>query len=508
MELMTPQILWKDFDTQAPFDETLLRYTYDGERKIKEFYFNGLRVRDGIVRIFARYYHKGDDKPTIVFFGEVNEELTIPKTCDYNFLVADYSGLKKGKSRCTVYPYSLVDAQNDKAYDNLNPKESRWYAWASVAMYTVLYAQKCCGNGKVGIVGVGEGGSLVWKLSASVSATAGVTLFSTGYEPDIDDLNYRACLDNRSYAPLLKFPVMEIISSNERDGSIDFMSEIFAAIKRTDCRLYINERSDHKLGEAGRRNAEQWLGYYLDGEGQIPAMPTLKSYESGGKLYYEITYAGNPGEISFLSSVGNIHGAVRNWSNAKLIKLEDKHLANIDVIDADAPVNAFVNVSEYGYRVSSIVSTRVPSKMGIASRPAKRNRLVYDGDMGIDDWTLMSSEKPVMRDGPYGISGVYAPQALITFKLADIRFRGVEGGILQIMFCTDKTQTIEFVITDAKKRRFVNRVEANEKQGWVTKNFVIEDFKLQNESITWADVVTFEVLPLSGSALVSSLLWV
>ncbi len=505
---MTPQILWKDFDTKASFDETVLRYTFDEGRKIKEFYFSGLRTKDGVVRIFARYYHKGDDLPTIVYFGEPNEELVIPAECGYNYLVADYSGVKEGKNRGTVYPYSLFDAQSDEAYRTIGPRESRWYAWASVAMYTALYAQQCCGNGKVGVVGVGQGGSLVWKLSACVGVDAGVTLYSTGYEPDIDDLNYRACLDNRSYAPLLRFPVMEIVSSNEQDGSIDFMSEIFSAIKRTDCRFYINERSDHVVGEAGRRNVELWLGHYLEGKGRIPDSPTLRCYESGGKLYYEVKYNGEPQEINFLASVGNIHGAVRNWSNAKLIKLEEGYLTTIDVIDANAPVNVFVSVAEFGYKVSSIISSRIPAKMGIASRPAKRNRLVYDGDMGIDDWTLISSEKPSMKNGPFGISGVQANQPLITFKLADIRFRGVEGGILQVMFCTMETQTIEFVITDAQKRRFVANVEANNRQGWITKNFAVEDFKLQNESIQWSDVVTFEVVPSCGVALVSSLLWV
>ncbi len=457
MELMTPQILWRDFDTQAPFDETVLRFVFEEGIKIKEFYFSGLRTKDGVVRIFARYYHKSDDLPTIVFFGDTDDELEIPSDCKYNLLRADYVGVKTNKNRGTVYPYSLCDAQSSGIYDKVDPRESRWYAWASVAMYTALYAQKNCGNGKVGMVGVGEGGSLVWKLSACVGVDAGVTLYSTGYEPEIDDLNYRACLDNRSYAPLLRFPVMEIVSSNEQDGSIDFMSEIFSAIKRTDCRFYVNERSDHTLGAAGRRNVEQWLEHFLDGKGKLPEMPALKCYESGGKLYYEVKYAGAPDEINFLSSVGNIHGAVRNWSNAKLQKLEDGYLTTIEVSDADATINAFVNISEFGYRVSSVLSSRVPSKMGITSKEVKRNRLIYDGDMGIDDWTLISSEKPVMQNGPFGISGVQAKMPLITFKLADMRYRGVEGGILQIMLCTLVDQTIDLVISDAQQAGLDNQ---------------------------------------------------
>lgn len=508
MELMTPQILWKDFDTQASFDETVLRYVDDEGRKVKEFYFSGLRTKDGVVRIFARYLHNGDDLPTIIYFGEENEPLKIPHVSKHNFLVVDYTGVKKDKVRGTMYPYSLKDAENENPVYDSRPKNSKWYAWASVAMSAVLYASKNCGNGKIGVIGAGQGGSLVWKLSACVGVDAAVTLFSTGYEPNRDDIYYRACLDNRSYAPILRFPVMEIVSSNESDGSIDFMSEIFSAIKRKDCRLCINERSNHTLGEAGKRNVELWLKHYLSGEGEMPDIPVLRPYEAGGKLYYEVKYDGNPDEISLYVNMGSSHGAVRNWSAAPLMKLEDSYIASIKVHDANAPINAFVTVKEYDYKVSSIILSRIPAKMGVAAEPVKRNRLIYDGEMGTDDWTAANNEKPIMKNGPFDISGVCAEGSLVTFKLADARYCGEDGLILQVMFCSRIRQVVKFVITDSRKRQFVCPVEADLRQGWVTKNFTVDDFKTENEHLTsWKDIVTFEVAT-EGPALVSSLLWV
>lgn len=509
MELMTPQILWKDFDTQAPFDETVLRYVHEDGRKIKELYFSGLRTEDGVIRIFARYLHNGDNLPTVLYLGEENEPLTIPKISRYNYLVVDYTGVKKDKNRGTIYPYSLKDATAGKLVYGLQPKLSRWYAWASVAMYAALYAQRNCGNGKVAVIGAGQGGSMVWKLSACVSVDAGVTMYSTGYEPTIDDLNYRACLDNRSYAPILKFPVMEIIASNESDGAIDFMSEIFSGIKRDDCRFCINERANHVLGEDGIRNVELWLKHYFDGEGQIPQTPTIRPYESAGKLYYEVKYDGNPDEIDFYTSIGNEHGSLRNWSNAKLMKLEDSYLTSLTVYDAKAPINTFVTVKEHGYKISSAKVSRVPAKMGVAAESIKHSRLIYDSDMGVDDWTQLDSQKPTMQEGPFGINGVKAIEALITFKLADARYRGKEGALLQIMFSSSVKQTVKFSITDSKKRKFTSTVDADIRQGWITKNFAVEDFKMQNESLSWKDVVTFEISPEKGnSVLISSMLWV
>ncbi len=510
MELMTPQILWKDFDTDLPFDETQLRIAEDDGRKIKEFYFSGLRTADGVVRIFARYLHNGDDLPTIVYFGdEKGSDLKIPNVMNHNFLAVDYTGVKKKKNRGTLYPYSLKDAEKGTTTYNSPPKNSRWYAWASVAMYSVLYAQKNCGNGKVAAIGVGQGGSLVWKLSACVSVDAGVTLFSTGYEPNRDDIYYRACLDNRSYAPLLRFPVMEIVSSNESDGSLDYMSEIFAGIKRTDCRLCINERSNHTLGEAGKNNVELWLKHYLSGEGKIPEIPVLRPYESSGKLYYEVKYDGEPERITLFTSVGNVHNSVRNWSTIELMKLEDGYLASVKVGDVNAPINAFVSVYEYGYKISSIIISRIPSKMGVLPEKLKHNRLVYDSDMGVDDWTAEGNAAPQMNEGPFEIKGVSAEKPLITFKLADVRYRGAEGKLLQVMFYSPVQQKVTFVITDAFKRTFECVVEADNRQGWITKNFSVQDFKAQNTaSLDWREVVTFEVRPESKSVLVSSMLWV
>ena len=128
--------------------------------------------------------------------------------------------------------------------------------------------------------------------------------------------------------------------------------------------------------------------------------------------------------------------------------------------------------------------------------------------MGIDDWARHDNEKPIMQSGPFGIEGVSAVVPLVTFKLADVRYKGKEGAILQIMFCSKTAQTVKFAVTDNNKRTFVCETSVDYRQGWVTKNFVAEDFKRQNESMSWQDVVTFEIVPSDGAVIVSSLLWV
>lgn len=508
MELMTPQILWKDFDTASPFDETVLRFASCEGARIKEFYFSGLRTADGVIRIFAKYLHNGDGLPTLIVFGDHGDALTIPKVKSYNVLVADYTGVREGKGRGTMYPASLKDALRFRVVQGISPKESKWYAWASVAISTALYAKKNFG-GKIAMLGIGTGGSLVWKLSAVTAVDAGITLFSSDYLPDNDDLHYMAALDNRAYAPILRFPMLEIVSSNEADGSLEFMSEIFAAIKGKDSRFCINERTDHVLGEDGKRNIQLWLSHHLNKEDALPDTPTLRPYQSGGKLYYEVAYNGSPDEIALYTSEGDVDGSVRNWSGASLMRVGESYLAEVGVSLTDQPICAFVTVKEHGYKVSSTVAVRKPSELGVVAQPVKSNRLVYDSDMGTDDWIMLSGDKPIMKQGPFGIEGVSAVKPLVTFKLADVRYKGLDEAVLQIMFCAkEKAQRVKFVITDAKKRRYVCQKEVDSRQGWITQSFAADDFKLQNESLSWEDVVAFEVEPDGGEVLVSSMLWV
>ena len=70
----------------------------------------------------------------------------------------------------------------------------------------------------------------MWKLSATVQVDAGVSIY--GYEEQSDDINYKACLYNKAYTSMLRFPVLEIISSNEENDSTEYMSELFSLIQR------------------------------------------------------------------------------------------------------------------------------------------------------------------------------------------------------------------------------------------------------------------------------------
>ena len=225
MDIMTPQTLWKDF-TPLPFNETVVKSAPFNGGTLTEFYFSGIKTDDGIVRIYAKYLDKGS-LPTVIIFDE-DSKTDITDYQGYNLMTVNYKGAVPGR-RGTMYPDSLRDATEWSAGDGLDPAKHRWYAWAAVGMCAALYA-KTKGNGKVAVVGIGDGAGIVWKLSATVQVDAGVSIY--GYEEQSDDINYKACLYNKAYTSMLRFPVLEIISSNEENDSTEYMSELFSLIQR------------------------------------------------------------------------------------------------------------------------------------------------------------------------------------------------------------------------------------------------------------------------------------
>lgn len=494
MDIMTPQTLWKDF-TPLPFNETVVKSAPFNGGTLTEFYFSGIKTDDGIVRIYAKYLDKGS-LPTVIIFDE-DSKTDITDYQGYNVMTVNYKGAVPGR-RGTMYPDSLRDATERSAGDGLDPAKHRWYAWAAVGMCAALYA-KTKGNGKVAVVGIGDGAGIVWKLSATVQVDAGVSIY--GYEEQSDDINYKACLYNKAYTSMLRFPVLEIISSNEENDSTEYMSELFSLIQRDDCRLTINERSSHDIGEVGLSETGKWLNKHLTGEGEnIPSMPTIKPYVAEGKLYFEIT---GEGELSLFVSAGNENCRVRNWSKADIERSGNSYFGRLPVYRSDEKLLAFVTQFKDGYKFSSPMVKRIPAKMGVAEE-ALDSRLVYSGDMGVDDWF---GDEIVMKKGPYGIHGVATTGRMETFKIGDIRFKGPADASLRIMFYSPENQTVKFSVRDGADE-YEYSIAVREKMNWVNVCLSVNNFSHDGDTLDgWCDVTSLSV-QAAGGVVVASVLWI
>ena len=107
-----------------------------------------------------------------------------------------------------------------------------------------------------------------------------------------------------------------------------------------------------------------------------------------------------------------MEGTYRNWSRLNLERVsEDEYITKADVYVLKDETSAFVSVRySNGVILSSEIVTRVPYMMGVAAKEIVRSRLVYDVDMGVDDW-LISSDcggdgEISIKEGANGIEGV------------------------------------------------------------------------------------------------------
>lgn len=494
MDIMTPQTLWKDF-SPLPFNETVIKSAPYGEGTLTEFYFSGIKTEDGIVRIYAKYLDKGS-LPTVVIFDE-QSRTDVFDIDGYNVMVVDYKGITK-TGRGTMYPSSLSDAVYPSDKCGIDPSKHRWYAWAAVGMCAALYAKKK-GNGKVAVIGVGDGAGIVWKLSATVEVDVGISIY--GYEEQSDDINYKACLYNKAYTSVLKFPMLEIISSNEENDSTEYMSELFSLVQRDDCRLMINERSSHDMGEMGEAEASKWLKKHLLDEGEdVPSMPTIRPYVIEGKLYFDIS---GEGDLSLFVSAGNESGCVRNWSKADIERSGDSYFCRLPIFRPDEKLLAFVTQVKDGYKFSTPLVKRIPAKMGVLAE-AINSRLVYSGEMGVDDWF---GDDVCVKQGPYGIKGVASSCRMETFKIGDIRFKGPSDAALRIMFYSPVSQTVKFSVKDGTNEYFY-KIAVNEKMNWINVCLSVNNFSHNGVTPSgWQDVTSISV-QADGGIVVASVLWI
>lgn len=537
MELMTPQQIWKGYDASVlPLGISVLADRREGDMRVITAYFNGPTTTDGVVRVFSRcVVPAGKGKyPAVVFMPDVG------RTCDddvmwlaksgYAVIVPDYAGRRDDSPEYTIYPASLKNAEYSPERLTEYPADLRfncWSVWAEIGMRTLSYAARleCVDGSRMAIIGEGVASSAALKASALDKRLAcAITLYSSGHTAEDDNenpdcLTYKVALADAAYAPMVGTPLLMMIASNEADGSTDEMSDVYSLIPEcADARLSISERTSHAIGVKQRADVGLWLKKYLCGEGEIPSEPELTASASERKLYYNIK--SDPAcETELFVSRGTSEPPLRNWSKIKLMLVgEGEYIAHVDVYNVKEKIYAFVNSRlPNGMSVSSPICEKLPAQLGIAETPLTNNRLIYDGEMGIDDWSeeasMASSDTLSVVSGPFGIAGVSAASgALRTFKLGDPVFRGKEGYLLQIMIYSPEAQDVTLTVTASVRGRkyaeFSHIVHIVPDDNWRKLTLEASDFKSPYGSCeSWDEVFGVRI---SGSApvIVASMLWV
>ena len=540
MELITAQTLWKEYNPRTlPLGESVLSLENRERYTIKHVYFNGEATADGCTRIYARLYIPASipSGASVVLMNDIETPfdttyINMLIDCGYTVIVPDYAGKRDGKGMFTIYPDSLSEANyytRETGFYKLptNPKTSCWYVYTTIMLrcYVYLESQTWLDKNRISFFGVKRGGLQVYKAAFVMpEAACAVTLFNTSYIPDGPDLNsneamiYNACLSNSQYTPITKIPLYAVESSNNRENSL-FKTSDLIKVANDKVRFYIAERSDNTLSTEQRKNVMSFMNEKCFKHNVLPAPPEIDAKNMDRSLYYEVKVDA-PDEIEDIKlyySYGNMTGTYRNWSTLSLEKVsENEYITKADVYVLKAETSAFVSVKyTCGVTLSSEIVSRVPYMMGITSKEIVHSRLVYDVDMGTDDW-LISSElgegEIYMKEDGNGIEGVTSSiNSLTTLKIGDIHTCGSRDSLLQLLVFSKTIQTLRIKVTckseDGYKSYSCSKhIESYDE--WAKLTLSVEEFKSPEGSMDgWDEAVSITVNSES-ELLINTLLWI
>lgn len=525
MDITSPINLWKDYDVSAlPLNVSELSPKTENDITVKELYFDGYTTVDGRTRTFLKILVNNESKGVILYLSDhigVNESL-VKSFYDLGYTVAilDYMGRSDELARYTMYPNSLSEC-NKRGISEFEISETgqlpHWYIWTCIARRSVKLLSEYYPDKKLFALGVGLGGSTVFKLATFDDGLCGcATLLNI--LPKVNGsgntlINYHASLDNIAYAPITKIDMFMAVSSNDTDGSLDSMSELaentqslktFRIVERSFADGIVSVYGDLDKFFTSRCNSQD-----------LPR-PHISASNSEGNLYFNIDIPdiiNVPDEmlpqLNLYVSFCIEEAPFRNWMNIQTISLgKDKYMAHINVCQANKPINAFATLNyPSGVRQSSTLLSVIPKTLGIQSKQGVNHRKIYDGSMGTDGWTSRFGGKITLVNGPYEIEGVTSnDNSLITFKPGDPLFKVTADTLLQIMVC-GKPQNLSVTVRD--RDNFYNcTVEIKNSDDW--HKFSLSHMNFKGTSGTLPDWSQILMLEFSSDYdfTVGSVLWV
>ncbi|MDE6398574.1 MAG: hypothetical protein K2L51_04565, partial [Clostridiales bacterium] len=230
------------------------------------------------------------------------------------------------------------------------------------------------------------------------------------------------------------------------------------------------------------------------------------------KMYFSLQCAQKLRDVKFYVSHGIKNPAYRNWRTISTEKAgELEYIGYTDVFSSDRPVYAFCAVTtENGFTYCSPVLEKVPSALHILPSTISKRRLIYESDMGLDDFfTTVDQEPPFIKEGPFGIEGICAKRGLCTYKIGDVVFGGAPDSVLQLLLFSSVTQDITFSVTD--EDQFITyscTKSVSPDTDWTKIMLSASDFKSADGFfVGWHRAILLRI-DAEEEFIISSLLWV
>ncbi len=498
--ILTPPILWNDFDDSLDVDAEILQTKNVNGVVYESVSFFGRDTGEGRVKIYGVYAYdeKSPSKETVLIFPDstdgIDEDiLNLFVNRGFSALMVDYRGEWEGAEFTTRYPKNIeyaniVKCGRYKDFVDESADKTSWYEWVAVGIFARKYAALRAGNENIGVVGIRDGGEIAWKLAvakkcacvvsacaAGWQAYAGISKFKSD-EQKLDGERYRfiAGIDSQAYAPYVKCPVMLLCPTNDARFDCDRAYDTFSRINPDfigESVITYSIQCDSCIGMNSTDDMFLFLGKYLKNRQILIPQPVelSVSVDSEQNLVANAKFDGRGVVEQFGAYLAEdcLDPSIRDWTLCeKTEKISDyEQKIYLDVYEATSTlfILCYAKYSN-GFTIWSKMAVKKIS--GTFKNSKSKCRVVYCGKNGMDGFyiaepTLLAVGGIFFCDnvmGPQvvkkakGISGIYSELGLTTYRMNSPRYAPSHDSVLKVDVFCDTTAEITFTIEDLSEK--------------------------------------------------------
>lgn len=498
--MLTPLSLFNNFDASLK-TEAVIKTTHDFDGvTVETVSFLGRDTGSGRIEVAAAFAYDALNPAleTVLIFPDSaktidDDILKMFVKRGYSALMVDYRGEWEGCDFYTRYPENVAYANTAKCgrrkdFVDESADLTSWYEWVGIGIYARKYIAERVGEENIAVVGIRDGGEIVWKLGTVCKFSCIIPVCAAGWkayegiskylpeEPELNEERYRfiAGIDSQGYAPFVKSPVLMLCSTNDihfdYDRAYDTYSRINSAFFENSAISY-SVQCNSSIGATGTVDMFLFLDKHLKNRQVFIPKPATVSVEVDGNsnLIARATFD-NQGIVDnckvFLSE-DSLDSALREWTACPLKQVvsESEQEFFLDVYEKTTSICVFCHVMySNGFTVwSKIVVKKIG---GSFHNTQSKCRVLYSGMDGTEVFSIADPAKlsiggvfftdettlPKLVEKAKGVEGVYSPCGLTTMRFSNPRFAPSAGSLLSIDVFCDETANVEFSLCDMETK--------------------------------------------------------
>lgn len=560
-EFLTPTSIWNNFSIQdIPSSQTIGEYR-EGDIILNRMRIEGRKCTDGQVSIYAVLAKKVRRKklPTIFILQKFTDGADETLAMDlakkgYCAFVVNIGGEDGVNTNHTLYPKSLSYA-NYKNAKNILEKDvingdfttTCYYEWGVTARYALTYLRSLSFVDKIAGLGIGDSATILWHLSATENFDALAFMLNAGWHAykgnykflsKIDEqfsdekINYLSGVEPQSYAPHIKAPTLIEVATNSSEFDFDRSHDTHARIKEEYfSAIHYTEGGINCVNWSAYENTLMFFKEFLIEKGLDQSLPhkvEIKCEIKDGECRVEvIAKDSNIKEIYLNASEEHYNPSLRQWQKVSKCKRKGESFVfkYLPYVKSGCVFFFATVVYKNGFIINSnVISKKFDEKM---IKPSHKVKVIYssreeDSESAFYPATI-SNGKPqglainnisnvVEKKGAMGIDGITCESGLLTFKMAMIKYRPQEDGILLIdtYMPNGGNVTVKLIANYfGEKIEYVAKSKVPSGEIWHNLKFFISNFK-SPEGMAIRSIEKIQAMQINAddTYLVNNILWV